>query len=129
MTPQAVISALGIDSGQLTGKPEGIPAQKSTSRKCLSEGKNRPAVQEILWLLETVSTAFQGLETEAGTVQGKYFNKIIANLQKHNRGTALDQILSWVIPLHGYLSSPPGGGIRHGTDLRAGIATQSDEAR
>jgi hypothetical protein len=39
-----------------------------------------------------VSTAFQGLETEAGTVQGKYFNKVVANLQKHNRGTTLDQI-------------------------------------
>jgi hypothetical protein len=99
------------------------------SERFLSEGRNRAAVQEILWLLETVSTAFQGLETEAGTVQGKYFNKIIANLQKHNRGNALDQMLGWVITLHGYLSSPTGGGIRHGTDLRAGIATQPDEAR
>ena len=106
-----------------------IQKSLNDSEQMLSEGRNRPAVQEILWLLETVSTAFQGLETEAGTVQGKYFNKIIANLQKHNRGTALDQILSWVITLHGYLSSPTGGGIRHGTDLRAGVATQPDEAR
>lgn len=99
------------------------------SEQMLSEGRNRPAVQEILWLLETVSTAFQGLETDAGTVHGKYFNKIIANLQKHNRGTNLDQILGWMVTLHGYLSSPTGGGIRHGTDLRAGVATQADEAR
>ena len=106
-----------------------IQKSLNDSEQMLSEGRNRPAVQEILWLLETVATAFQGLETEAGTVQGKYFNKIIANLQKHNRGTALDQILSWVITLHGYLSSPTGGGIRHGTDLRAGVATQPDEAR
>jgi hypothetical protein len=33
MMPQAVISALGIDSGQLTGKPEVIPVQKSASGK------------------------------------------------------------------------------------------------
>jgi hypothetical protein len=108
---------------------EMIQKSLKDSEQMLSEGRNRPAVQEILWLLETVSTAFQGLETEAGTVQGKYFNKIVANLQKHNRGTTLDQILGWVITLHGYLSSPTGGGIRHGTDLRAGIATQPDEAR
>jgi hypothetical protein len=76
-----------------------------------------------------VSTAFQGLNSGEGTIQGKYFNKIVADLQKHNRGTTLDQILAWIITLHGYLSSPTGGGIRHGTDLKAGIATQPDEAR
>lgn len=99
------------------------------SEQLLSEGRSRPAVQEILWLLETVSTAFQGLSTGEGTIEGKYFNKIVGDLRKHNRGTTLDQILSWVITLHGFLSSPTGGGIRHGIDLRAGIATQPDEAR
>jgi hypothetical protein len=99
------------------------------SEQFLSEGRNHAAVQEILWLLETVSTTFQGLETEAGTVQGKYSNKIVANLQKHSRGTTLDQILALVITLHGYLASPTGGGIRHETDPRADIATQPDEAR
>ena len=108
---------------------EMIQKSLSESEQMLSEGRNRPAVQEILWLLETVSTAFQGLATDAGTVQGKYFNKIVANLQKHNRGTNLDQILGWMVTLHGYLSSPTGGGIRHGTDLRAGVGTQADEAR
>jgi hypothetical protein len=106
-----------------------IQKSLSDSEQMLSEGRNRPAVQEVLWLLETVSTVFQGLETKTGTVQGKYFNKIVADLQKHRRGTTLDQILSWITTLHGYLSSPTGGGIRHGTDLRAGIATQPDEAR
>jgi hypothetical protein len=33
------------------------------SEQFLSEGRDRQAVQEILWLLETVSTAFQGLDT------------------------------------------------------------------
>ena len=105
--------------------------QKSlkNSEQMLAEGRYRPAIQEILWLLETVSTAFQGLATEAGTLQGKYFNKIVADLRKHNPGTTLDQVLTWMITLHGYLSSPTGGGIRHGADLRAGIATQPEEAR
>lgn len=108
---------------------EMIQKSLKESEQLLSEGRNRPAVQEILWLLETVSTAFQGLSIGNATVQGKYFNKIVSNLQKHNKGTTLDQILDWIITLYGYLSSPTGGGIRHGTDLRAGIATQPDEAR
>ncbi len=45
------------------------------SQQFLTEGHDRQPVQELLWLLETVSTAFQGLETGSGTVQGKYFNK------------------------------------------------------
>lgn len=108
---------------------EMIQKSLKDSEQMLAEGRNRPAVQEILWLLETVSTAFQGLNIGQATVQGKYFNKIVSDLQKHNRGTTLDQILDWIKTLHGYLSSPTGGGIRHGTDLRAGIATQPDEAR
>ena len=99
------------------------------SERLLSEGRDRQAVQEVLWPLETVSTAFQGLETETGTVQGRYFNKIADDLRKHNKGRTLDQVLAWTTTLHGYLSSPTGGGIRHGTDLKAGIATQPNEAR
>jgi hypothetical protein len=99
------------------------------SEELLSQGQDRQAVQEILWLLETVSTAFQGLDTGAGTVQGKYFNKIAEDLRKCHKGKTLDQVLNWVTTLHGYLSSPTGGGIRHGTDLKAGIAVQPNEAR
>jgi hypothetical protein len=99
------------------------------SEQFLSEGRDRQAVQEILWLLETVSTAFQGLDTGAGTVQGKYFNKIAEDLRKHHKGKILEQVLAWVTTLHGYLSSPTGGGIRHGTDLKAGIIIQPNEAR
>lgn len=99
------------------------------SEQFLSEGRDRQAVQEILWLLETVSTAFQGLDTGAGTVQGKYFNKIAEDLRKHHKGKILDQVLAWVSALHGYLSSPAGGGIRHGTDLKKGVSIQPNEAR
>ena len=95
----------------------------------MSEGRDRQAVQEILWLLETVSTAFQGLDTGAGTIQGKYFNKIAEDLRRHNKGKILEQVLAWVTTLHGFLSSPTGGGIRHGTDLKTGIVIQPNEAR
>jgi hypothetical protein len=98
------------------------------SEQLLAEGRGRQAVQEILWLLETISTAFQGLDTEAGTVQGKYFNKIADDLRARQKGKTLDQVLSWVTTLHGYLSSPTGGGIRHGASLKSGIATQPEEA-
>jgi hypothetical protein len=108
---------------------EMIQRSLKDSEQFLSEGRNRAAVQEILWLLETVSTAFQGLTVGENTIQGNYFNRIVSDLRRHNRGTTLEQILNWTMNLHGYLSSPTGGGIRHGTDLRAGIATQTDEAR
>ena len=99
------------------------------SEMLLAEGRGRPAVQEILWLLETVSTAFRGLEIGSGTVQGKYFNKIAEDLRRHHKGQILDQVLAWVTTLHGYLSSPTGGGVRHGTDLKAASEMPPNEAR
>lgn len=102
----------------------------SESQKLLSEGRHRQAVQEILWLLETVSTAFQGLNSgEDNSIEGKYFNKIIDELRRHNQGTSLDQIISWIKNLHGYLSAPSGGGIRHGMNLKDGVATAEGEAK
>jgi hypothetical protein len=50
--------------------------------------------QEILWLLETVATAFQGLDMGAGTIQGKYFNKTAEDLRKHHKGKILEQLLA-----------------------------------
>ena len=94
----------------------------------LSEGRNRPAVSEILWLLETVSTAFRGIDTGTGTVQGKYFNKIAGELRRHHKGKILDQVLDWVTTLHGYLSSPTGGGVRHGADIKSSVDMQRGEA-
>ncbi len=101
----------------------------STSEQLLAEGKGRQAVQEILWVLETIATAFRGLDTNTGTVQGKYFNKIVVDLKSQNKGTHMHQVLSWIMKLHGYLSSPTGGGIRHGADLRALQSLKLHEAR
>ena len=105
-----------------------IQKSLSDSETLLAQGMNRQAVQEILWLLETVSTAFQGLNAGEGPF-GQCFNEIAEDLRKHQRGRTVEQVLNWMTTLHGYLSSPTGGGIRHGTSLNDEIALHSDEAR
>lgn len=99
------------------------------SERLLSYGEGRRAVQETLFLLESITTAFRGLGADTTTIQGKYFGPIIAELKRQQRGRAQDNILTWMTTLHGYLSSPTGGGVRHGTDLKEGIAIQLHEAR
>ncbi|MGE0034835.1 MAG: hypothetical protein AB7S93_04305 [Xanthobacteraceae bacterium] len=99
------------------------------SEDFLALGHHRQAVQEILWLLETVSTAFQGLKIGESTVQGKYFNKIADDLRRHHKGKTLEHALTWTTTLHGYLSSPTGGGVRHGSTLKADITMLPNEAR
>ena len=99
------------------------------SEDSLAAGNFRQAVQEILWLLETISTLFQNLSVGDATIQGKYFNKIADELRRHKKGTTLEQAMSWATTLHGYLSSPSGGGVRHGADLKASLAMQEHEAR
>jgi hypothetical protein len=99
------------------------------SEEYLTLGQYRQAVQEILWLLESVSTLFEGLPVGDGTVQGKYFNKIADDLRRRQKGTPFEQVLNWATALHGYLSSPTGGGVRHGATLRASVAMQENQAR
>lgn len=106
-----------------------IETSLERSEELLSEDRPREAVQEILWLLETVATAFRGMETESGKVEGKYFNHIIRDLRKQNPGTTLERVLDWITTMHGYLSSPKGGGVRHGIDLREGVSLDRHEAR
>ena len=72
----------------------------------LSAGQHRQAVQEILWLLETVSTLFEGLTVGDATVEGKYFNKIAADLKKHQKGKTFEHVLNWATTLHGYYQRP-----------------------
>lgn len=97
------------------------------SERLLHTGEGRRAVQEILFLLESVVTAFRGLG-DTNTIQGKYFGPIISEMKRRERGKSQENILTWMTTLHGYLSSPTGGGVRHGTDLKEGIAIQSHEA-
>ena len=97
--------------------------------RALERGNGRQAVQELLWLLETISTAFRGANAGEGTIEGKYFNKIVAELRADRQAGHRKQILEWVMALHGFLSSPTGGGVRHGLDLKDGIVVQINEAR
>jgi hypothetical protein len=106
-----------------------IETSLATSERLLADGHNRQAVQEILWLLETVTTAFRGLSIAETSVEGKYFNRIIGEIRRTNRGKNSEQIMTWMMALHGYLSSPTGGGVRHGVDLKEGLAIQPSEAR
>lgn len=99
------------------------------SEELLSERRGREAVQESLWLLETVATAFRGVETETGSVEGKYFNQIVRDLRVAVPDGVLNRVLDWVTGLHGYLSSPTGGGVRHGLDLSRGVEIGDSEAR
>lgn len=96
--------------------------------RLLLEQRPRQAVQEILWLLETVSTAFHGQESGSGTVEGKYFNEIIRALRKNNSGNVLAEALRWMTTMHGFLSAPSGGGVRHGTQLAANVSPSLREA-
>jgi hypothetical protein len=104
-------------------------ASLQRSEQLLSEGRPREAVQEVLWLLETVTTAFRGVETDSGTIEGKYFNQIVRDLRIKRPGTTLERTLDWVMSLHGYLSSPTGGGVRHGVDLNLGVELGQNEGR
>jgi hypothetical protein len=98
--------------------------------RLLTEHKYRLAVQEIVWLLETVSTIFQGVQTNRGSIEGKYFNMIVGDLRRLERGTTLEQVLNWITTLHGYLSSPTGGGIRHGAAINEAVPEiEPNEAR
>lgn len=99
------------------------------AEELLSAGRGREAIQETIWLLETVATAFRGVETSTGTIEGKYFNDIVKDLRRLHRASMLDLVLRWATEVHGYLSSPTGGGVRHGLDLNAGIELSLNEAR
>jgi hypothetical protein len=106
-----------------------IAEAEEKSDRALGRGDGRQAVQELLWVLETIATAFRGSDTEAGTIEGKYFNMIVRELQADGMQGPRKVILDWMMKVHGFLSSPTGGGIRHGLDLKDGSAVTINEAR
>jgi hypothetical protein len=101
----------------------------SRSEQLMGENRGREAVQEILWVLESLVTGFRGITYQGAQVKGKYFNQIVQDLKKTNAGIALQRALEWCEQLHGYLSSPTGGAIRHGVDINKGIPMSNEEAR
>ncbi|MDS3860284.1 hypothetical protein RIF25_05635 [Thermosynechococcaceae cyanobacterium BACA0444] len=105
--------------------------QESLNRaeQLLSEKRPREAVQEMLWILESISTVFKGIPLASGTIKGKYFNEITKELRKTHQGTTLERVLDWASQLHGYLSTPTGGGVRHGIDLTDGKPISLSDGR
>ena len=99
------------------------------SERLLTEGHPREAVQESLWVLESLATAFRGIEVDGEAVRGKYFNDIARDLKRVAKGSTLERVIEWVTGLHGFLSSPTGGGVRHGMDLSEGVLIGPSEAR
>ena len=106
-----------------------LQASLEHAEALLSQGRGREAVQETLWLLETVSTAFRDADSGTGTIEGKYFNGIVKELRRQHTGTTLERVLRWATEVHRYLSSPTGGGVRHGLDLNEGVVLSPNEAR
>ena len=108
---------------------ETYQASLKRSNQLLTEGRSREAVSELLWLLESVATVFRGAETTTGSITATYFNPILRQLRQAERGRAMDRILEWMKSLHGYLSSPSGGGLRHGVDVSEGATLTPNEAQ
>jgi len=127
----ARVSVVAVPERPLTLAETALNTLNDSLRRAedlLQEGRGREAVQESLWLLETVTTAFRSGDSEL-TVQGRYFNSIVRELRQAAPGGTLNRVLEWATALHGYLSSPTGGGVRHGLDLREGTALSINEAR
>jgi hypothetical protein len=73
-----------------------------------------------------VATAYL-CERTVSTARGLALRRNGGAARREAAGAAA--ILNWMTTLHGYLSSPTGGGVRHGVDLKSGIAIQAHEAR
>lgn len=117
-------------SPSLDEQAQGIIQQAiAASDHSLIKGQGRQAVSELLWVLESVATAFDGSVTPVGTIKGKYFNEIVREMQAKTLSPHQNQILKAMVALHGYLSSPTGGGIRHGQDLQKGTPLSQNDAR
>lgn len=98
----------------------------SRSEDLLGQGQAREAVQNLLWVLESVVTAFNSVVVEGTEVRGHYFNQIVRELRQASEGRILEQALGWLDTFYGYLSAPKGGGIRHGLNLSSDPITVNE---
>jgi len=101
------------------------------SEKLLAEGHPRQAVQEIL-VANGIGRKprFKRPRAQARTrSKPNTSTKYAQELRTKRKGQTIEQVLSWLTTLHGYLSSPTGGGVRHGADLKSGITINADEGR
>ena len=73
---------------------EVIQKSLNQAERLLAQGNGRQAVQEVLWLLETVSTAFQGLQIDTGTIQGRFRENTLTKSLKISGGKSRIQPLN-----------------------------------
>jgi hypothetical protein len=106
-----------------------IRASLHSAADHLESGEDRASVMESLWLLDSITTLFNGLNLPQGQVNGNYFNTIVTDLRRLEAGGALPHALRWMETMYGYLSSPRGGQIRHGMHLSDEIQLNWNEAR
>jgi hypothetical protein len=76
-----------------------VTASFRSADELLSERRPREAVQEMLWILESVTTVFRGVELPTGTVQGRYFNEIARELRASGHGKTLERVRRVVLEL------------------------------
>jgi hypothetical protein len=106
-----------------------IRASLNSAAGHLENGDDRAAVMESLWLLDSITTLFSGMNLPQGQVNGNYFNTIVTDLRRLEVGGALPHALRWMETMYGYLSAPRGGQIRHGMHLSDDIQLNRNEAR
>jgi len=142
LTPPALLlrgpaSAIKDETVKVVERPPTIEGEAleilqqslARSEQLLAEDHPREAVQESLWVLESLVTAFRGIEVDGEVVRGKYFDNIVRDLKKVSKSSTLKRVIEWMESLHGFLSSPTGGGVRHGMDLSEGVLVGTSEAR
>ncbi len=95
----------------------------------LGQGEDRAAVMESLWLLDSVTTVFSGLDLPNGRIDGVYFTTIARDLRRLNVAGPFSHAIRWMESMYGYLSSPGGGQIRHGMNLSDELHLNRNEAR
>ena len=127
--PQLVEVNLPVTETLARTSREVIRNSLNRATEHLQRGDDRAAVMESLWLLDSVTTVFSGLQLGAGEVNGIYFNTIVNDLRRLQPDTGLAQIVRWMESMYGYLSSPGGGQIRHGMNLNDAVRLNSNEAR
>jgi hypothetical protein len=114
-------------SSLLARAREEFKAAIERSEELLHANKGNEAVQQIWWLLESISTSFRGLTINQTEIQGEYFNEVMKAVKRASEGSLLSNASRWVMDLQSYLSDTSGGGIRHGRELRLG-GLQTHEA-
>jgi hypothetical protein len=74
---------------------ETVLASFHRAEALLNERRPREAVQEMLWILESIASVFRGVNLPMGPVQGRYFNEIAKELRASARGTTFERAVDW----------------------------------